>query len=68
MVAANRARERAGSLLLPPRRERHWQGERNLSESNLRENWDPTTEDCAGVSDGGEEKASGLASLCFSLD
>lgn len=49
-------------------RERHWQGERNLSESNLRENWDPTTEDCAGVSDGGEEKASGLASLCFSLD
>lgn len=30
--------------------ERHWQGEWNVSESNLRENWDPITEDCAGVS------------------
>lgn len=43
--------------------ERHWQGEQNINESNLRENWDLITEDCAGVSDGGDENAFGFASL-----
>lgn len=49
-------------------RERHWQGERNVNEGNLRENWDLITEDRAGVSNGGAEKASGFACVSRLFD